>query len=147
MPFGPYRRPLPHGRPHAPLLVVGSLLALLVAAMDGAVAWLVKPAMDDIFIKRDLLMLKLVPVALLAAYVVKGVARYLQSYLMAAIGEKVVATLRRDLYLHIQGMPLSFFAGLHSAHLMSRVLTGVSRLSRISSGVLVLAARHARTNL
>src|SRR5262249_49782396 len=91
MPLGPYRRLLPYVRPHVPMLVVGSLLALLVAAMDGAVAWLVKPAMDDIFIKRDLLMLKLVPLALLAAYVVKGVARYLQSYLMAANGEKVAA--------------------------------------------------------
>src|SRR5436309_2342751 len=145
MPLGPYRRLLPYVRPHGPMLVVGSLLALLVAAMDGAVAWLVKPAMDDIFIKRDLLMLKLVPLALLAAYVIKGVARYLQSYLMAAIGEKVVATLRRDLYIHIQGMPLSFFAGVHSADLMSRVLTDVSRLSRISSGLLVMAVRQAGT--
>ena len=145
MPLGPYRRLLPYVRPHAPMLVVGSLLALLVAAMDGAVAWLVKPAMDDIFIKRDLLMLKLVPLGLLAAYVLKGVARYLQSYLMAAIGEKVVATLRRDLYIHIQGMPLSFFAGVHSADLMSRVLTDVSRLSRISSGLLVMAVRQAGT--
>src|SRR5262249_60204034 len=119
MPLGPYRRLLPYVRPHVPMLVVGSLLALLVAAMDGAVAWLVKPAMDDIFIKRDLLMLKLVPLALLAAYVVKGVARYLQSYLMAAIGEKVVAQLRADLSLHIQGMAASVLAGPPSAALQS----------------------------
>jgi len=147
LPLGPYRRLLPYVRPHAPMLIVGSVLALVVAAMDGAVAWLVKPAMDEIFIKRDLLMLRLVPIALLVAYVVKGVARYLQSYLMAAIGERVVATLRRDLYHHIQGMPLSFFADVHSADLMSRVLTDVSRLSRISSGLLVMAVRQAGTIL
>ena len=47
-------------------------------------------------------MLRLIPLLLLGAYLVKGAARYGQSYLMAAVGERVVATLRRDLYTHIQ---------------------------------------------
>src|SRR2546425_123272 len=101
--------------------------------------------MDDIFIRRDGLMLKLTPLALLAVYVVKGVARYLQSYLMAAVGERVVARLRRELYTHIQSMPLSFFSDVHSADLMSRILTDVTRLARLSSGVLVMGVRQLGT--
>ncbi|HEV8641901.1 MAG TPA: ABC transporter ATP-binding protein [Methylomirabilota bacterium] len=143
--LGPYRRLRPYVRPHVPMLAVGGLLALVVAAMDGAIAWLVKPAMDEIFIKRDLLMLKLVPLALVGAYIVKGIARYLQSYLMAAVGEKVVARLRRDLYTHIQSMPLAFFTGLHSADLMSRILNDVQRLARLSSSMLVMAVRQVAT--
>jgi subfamily B ATP-binding cassette protein MsbA len=61
---------------------------------------------------------------------------------MAAVGERVVARLRRDLYTHIQTMPLSFFADLHSAELMSRVITDVNRLARVSSTVLVMAFRQ-----
>ncbi|OLC17154.1 MAG: hypothetical protein AUH29_03055 [Candidatus Rokubacteria bacterium 13_1_40CM_69_27] len=143
--LGPYRRLLPYVRPHVPMLAVGGLLALVVAAMDGAIAWLVKPAMDEIFIKRDLLMLKLVPLGLVGAYIVKGIARYLQSYLMAAVGENVVARLRRDLYTHIQSMPLAFFTGLHSADLMSRILNDVQRLARLSSSMLVMAVRQVAT--
>ncbi|MBI3636676.1 MAG: ABC transporter ATP-binding protein, partial [Candidatus Rokubacteria bacterium] len=143
--IGPYRRLFPYLRPYVPTLVLGALLALVVAAMEGVTAWLVKPAMDDIFIRRDMLMLKLVPLALLGAYVVKGIARYFQSYLMAAVGEKVVARLRRDLYTHIQGMPLAFFADRHSADLMSRILNDVLRLARLSSGVLVMAVRQVGT--
>ena len=60
-----YRRLLPYLRPHVPVLVLGGLLALVVAAAEGAVAWLVKPAMDDIFIRRDLVMLKVLPLLLL----------------------------------------------------------------------------------
>jgi subfamily B ATP-binding cassette protein MsbA len=145
LPITPYRRLLPYIRPHLPWLVVGSVLALVVAAMDGAVAWLVKPAMDDIFIKRDLLMLKLIPLALVAVYMVKATARYLQAYLMASVGERVVASLRHDLYAHIQGMPLAFFTDLHSADLMSRILSDVGRLARVSSGALVLVVRQAAT--
>jgi subfamily B ATP-binding cassette protein MsbA len=137
-----YRRLLPHMRPYLPVLIVGGALALVVASMEGAIAWLVKPAMDDIFIRRDAAMLRLIPLLLLGAYVVKGVGRYGQSYLMASVGERVVATLRGNLYAHIQQMPLSFFADLHSAELMSRVVTDVNRLARVSSTVLVMAIRQ-----
>src|SRR3989304_3757002 len=98
--------------------------------------------MDDIFIRRDLFMLKVIPLVLLVAYLVKGVARYGQSYLMAAVGERVIAALRRTLYVHLQQMPLSFFTGRHSADLMSRVVTDVNRLARLSSTVLVMAIRQ-----
>jgi ATP-binding cassette, subfamily B, bacterial MsbA len=137
-----YRRLLPLMRPYLPVLIFGGVLALVVASMEGAIAWLVKPAMDDIFIRRDQTMLRVIPLLLLGAYLVKGVGRYGQSYLMAAVGERVVATLRRNLYTHIQQMPLSFFADLHSAELMSRLVTDVNRLARVSSTVLVMALRQ-----
>ncbi len=143
----PYRRLLPYLRPHVPVLVLGSLLALVVSAMEGLTAWLVKPVMDDIFIRRDMLMLQLIPLVLLGVYVVKGLARYLQSYLMAAVGERVVAKLRRELYSHIQAQPLSFFSDVHSADLMSRIMNDVGRLARLSSGVLVMAVRQLGTIL
>jgi subfamily B ATP-binding cassette protein MsbA len=126
---------------------VGSLLALVVSAMDGAIAWLVKPAMDEIFVKRDLVMLKLLPLALLLVYLAKGAGRYGQSYLMAWVGERVIARIRRDVYAHIQGMPLAFFSDLHSAELMSRVINDVNRLARLSSQVLVMAVRQVGTVL
>jgi len=137
-----YRRLLPLMRPYFGVLVLGSLLALVVAAMEGAIAWLVKPALDDIFIRRDERMLKIIPLLLLGAYLAKGLARYGQSYLMASVGERVIATLRHTLYTHIQAMPLSFFAGLHSAELMSRIVTDVNRLARVSSTVLIMAFRQ-----
>ncbi|HEY2991960.1 MAG TPA: ABC transporter ATP-binding protein [Methylomirabilota bacterium] len=140
--FAVYRRLLPLMRPYVPVLLVGALLAIVVAAMEGAIAWLVKPAMDDIFIRRDQTMLRVIPLLLLGAYLFKGGARYGQSYLMAAVGERVIAGLRRTLYTHIQQMPLSFFADLHSAELMSRIVTDVNRLARVSSTVLVMTLRQ-----
>ena len=136
--LAPFRRLYPYMRPHVKTMMVGGLLALVVSATEGAAAWLVKPVMDDIFIRRDMLMLQLVPLALLAVYVVKGLARFAQSYIMATVGERIVARLRRDLYTHLQAMPLSFFAGTHSADLMSRMLNDISRLAHISSNVLVM---------
>ena len=139
------RRLAPYLKPYWPLLAVGTLLALVVSSAEGLIAWLVKPAMDDIFLKRDLVMLKLLPLALLGAYLLKGAGRFGQSYLMASVGERVIARIRRELYGHIQGMPLAFFKSLHSAELMARVVTDVNRLARLSSTVLVMAVRQVGT--
>src|SRR5207245_3903299 len=125
-------------RPHAPALIVGTVLASAGAAMEGSIGWLVKLAMADVFIRRDVTMLKLIPLLFLGAYIGKGLARYGQSYLMAAVGERVIARLRRDLYAHLQQMSLSFFTRRHTAELMSRVVTDVTRLARLSSTVLVM---------
>ena len=145
LPLGPYRRLAAYVKPHLPIMGLGALLALVVSATEGAAAWLVKPAMDGIFIRHDLLMLKLVPLALLGVYLIKGVTRYGQSYIMATVGERVVARLRRDLYAHIQGMPLAFFSGVHSADLISRIMNDINRLSHLSSNVLVMAVLQVST--
>jgi subfamily B ATP-binding cassette protein MsbA len=113
--------------------------------MDGLIAWLVKPTMDEIFIRRDLTMLKLLPLVILAVYLAKGAARYGQSYLMAAVGERVIAAIRRDLYAHIKAMPLAFFHGRHTADLMSRIVVDAGRLARLASEVLVMAIRQVAT--
>ncbi|HXA93909.1 MAG TPA: ABC transporter ATP-binding protein [Candidatus Dormibacteraeota bacterium] len=138
-------RLLPYLRPYWRVLSVGGVLGLLVSGAEGFIAWLVKPAMDDIFLKRDVTMLKLIPLLLLAAYLAKGVGRFGQSYLMASVGERVIARIRRELYAHIHTMSLSFFASLHSAELMTRVVNDVNRLARLSSTVLVMVVRHVGT--
>jgi ATP-binding cassette, subfamily B, bacterial MsbA len=142
IPTALYRRLFAYLRPHVPKMILGTALAVVVAAMEGAIAWLVKPAMDDVFIRRDVAMLKIIPLLFLGAFVLKGAARYGHSYLMASVGERVIATLRRDLYVHIQRMPLSFFTSRHSAELASRIVTDVNRLARLSSTVMVMTIRN-----
>ena len=62
---------------------------------------------------------------------------------MAAVGERVDRrACARELYAHIQAMPLPSSPSRHSAELMSRVVTDVNRLARLSSTVLVMAFRQ-----
>ena len=134
-------------RPQWVPLVIGGVLALQVSAAQALIAWLVKPVMDDIFLKQDLVMLRIVPFIVLGAYVLKGLGRYGQSYLMAAVGERVIARIRRDLYAHIQGMSLSFFSSVHSGELVARTITDVNRVARLASTVLVNVVRDLATAL
>jgi len=132
-------------RPHWVILAAGGVLALQVSAAQALIAWLVKPVMDDIFLKHDLVKLRLIPFAVLGAYTLKGLGRYGQSYLMASVGERVVARIRRELYAHIQGMSLGFFTSVHSGELVARTITDVNRVARLASMVLVNTLRDVAT--
>jgi len=132
-------------KPHWKRVTVGALLACGVAGAGGLIAWLVKPVMDEIFLKRDLWMLKVIPFALLGAYVLKGVGSYGESYLMASVGERVIARLRAELHTHIHSMPMSFFTALHSGELRARVVIDVNRIAGLASIVLVDTLRRLGT--
>ena len=123
----------------------GAICALLAGSLGGAIAWLVKPVMDGIFISRDVTMLKLVPLAILGVSLLKGATAYGEGYFLAAAGERAVARLRRELYAHIQRMPVSFFISRHSGELRARVVSDVNRISRLFSNIFMGAIRRVGT--
>jgi subfamily B ATP-binding cassette protein MsbA len=142
-----YRRLLPYVKLYWARIVAAMGLALVISGLEGATAWLVKPLLDDVFLKKDLFMLKILPFALVGVYFLKGSARYGQAYLMAQVGQRVVMRLREEVYEHLQGMSLSFFNNRASAELLSRLTHDVGRLSRISSEDPALAIREVFTLL
>jgi subfamily B ATP-binding cassette protein MsbA len=111
-------------------------LSLVVSLATGAAAWLVKPVLDDIFLKKDATMLTFLPLAILIIALLKGVSIYGQLYLMAHVGQRVIMKIKNDLYKHIHRMSLSFFQKNPSADLMSRINNDVDQLGAVSSDII-----------
>jgi subfamily B ATP-binding cassette protein MsbA len=123
------------------LLAMGFMM--LVGASTAASAFLVKPVMDDIFIDKNIFMLKLIPIAVIVIYVIRGIAIYAHSYLMNYVGQSVIKTLRDDLYASISYLPLAFFHQEKTGGLMSRVTNDVS----IIKGMVTTAVTGALRDL
>ena len=140
-----YKRILGYSRPYFGLIALGIILASVISAMNGAIAWLVKPVLDDIFLAKDMTMLKLLPLAVVLVYLVKGAAGYGQACIMRAVGQKIITTLRYELYEHINSMSMSFFERIPSAVLMARITNDVKNLSSVSSKVIADLARETTT--
>lgn len=145
--YGVLLRLKPYLMAHWQAITAGAICALMAGSFGGAIAWLVKPVMDGIFIRRDVTMLTLVPLAILGLSLVKGATAYGEGYFMAAAGERAVARLRREVYSHIQGMPVSFFISRHSGELQARVVSDVSRVARLFSNLFVDMVRRTGTIL
>jgi len=107
-------------------LVVAMLCMMLVASLTAATAYLVKPVLDEIFFKKDLRMLKLLPLAIIVLYMLRGACYFGQAYLMNYVGHSIIKRLRDELYAHIQMLPLSFFHKHETGVLMARIINDVN---------------------
>ncbi len=121
-----FKRLLQLAKPHTSKFILAMVCMLVVGATTSALAFLVKPALDEIFLKRNSDMLMWIPVAVIAIYLLKGFCNYTQTILMSFIGQRVVADLRNNLYRQIQMQSLSFFTKNPTGILMSRITSDVA---------------------
>jgi len=98
----------------------------IYSATSGALAYLMKPAIDEVFIKKNILMLKVIPFAIIGVVIIKGVADYLQAYFMTYVGLSVIRNIRDALYFHIQRLSISFFSKTPTGTLISRITSDVN---------------------
>jgi len=107
-------------------LLAAMTFSLVIAASISAIPFLLKPVLDDIFINKDAAMLKLIPLAVILLYFLKGVGMYGEAYMMNHVGENIIRLLRNRLYDHIQDLPLAFFHREKTGVLMSRITNDVN---------------------
>lgn len=109
-------------RPYWERLVLAGLCSLAVSATNGAMAWLVKPAVDKVFVSRDSKFLILLSIAVLFVFLGRGVFTFFHSYLMRSVGAKVVRDVRDRLYHHMLYLPLQFIHRDSTGAMVSRVI-------------------------
>jgi len=118
---------------------------LVIAASTSATAFLVKPVLDDIFFNKDILKLRLIPMAVLMIYFLRGLGYYGQEYLMNFVGESIIQKLRDRLYSHIQDLPLGFFQEEKTGVLMSRITNDVNIIKTMVSTAVTGSLRDCFT--
>ena len=76
-----------------------AILGMVVFALsEASFAYLMKPLLDDGFIKRDESVLKWIPIAIVLIFVVRMLASFTRTYCMAYIGRQVINKLRRQMF-------------------------------------------------
>jgi len=118
---------------------------LVVGASTSATAFLVKPVLDDIFLKQDLYMLKIIPIVVIIIYLLRGFANYCHLYLMNYVGQSIITGLRNTLYNKIQDLPLSFFHKEKTGALMSCVTNDVNIIKSMVSNAVTGGLKDAFT--
>lgn len=114
-------------------LFLAMLCMLVIAVASSATAFLVKPVLDDIFFNKNTTMLKIIPVAVVLIYLLRGLGMYGQDYLMNYVGENIIKRLRNDLYDRIQDLPIAFFHKEQTGVLMSRITNDVNIIKAMVS--------------
>jgi subfamily B ATP-binding cassette protein MsbA len=115
-------------RPYVGQIFLAIFFMVIVAAAQGMSAWLMKPIIDDVFIAKDRDMLKLVSIAVLLTFTIKGFANYTQSILMNWVGMRIVADAQNNLYSHLTELDLGFFHNNPTGTLVSRFTSDIMQM-------------------
>jgi len=116
-------------KPYWVRLCMAVVFMLGVAGLDSAVIFMVRPVLDEIFLKKDAERLMILPFAVAALFIVKGLFDFMQAYQMKYVGNSIIRDLRERLYRHIQTLSLRYFDNNPTGYIMSRITDDVNQIS------------------
>lgn len=128
-----FRRIFELVRPYWRRVALAGGASIIVSALSGSLAWLVKPIMDDIFVKKDSFLLMMIPFLVFFIFFVKGIFLMLNGYLIGSVNQKMVMSLRNRLFSHILNLPVGYFGRSSSGELISKVINDITLLNGLVS--------------
>jgi len=109
---------------------------LVVAITTLALPWFIKVVLVNALSKHNVVQLNLTMLAALATVFIWALSQYGQNFLMSYIGQKVIYTLRNEIFDHLTFLSLKFYKDTQTGQIMSRIINDVSLLERfIISGI------------
>lgn len=142
-----YRRLLGYVWPHWRAFFVAILALIVVAGTEAGFAAFLKPMMDGSFVEKDPEIIRLTPIVLIAIFLLRGIAAYLSSYLMAWVARRVISTLRGEMFAQLLRLPVTFFDNTPSGTLISKLIYNVEQVARATTGVVTILVRDTFTVL
>lgn len=137
------RRLGPYLKDYKGRIAVSFIGGLIGAAAYGAVMYLIKDVIEDVFMHPDPLMIKVLPAAVVLLFFFVGVGRYLQVYELQWVGLDIVRRLRDRLLGHIVTLDLDFFNRFRGGELISRVTNDINRVQMAVTQQLSVVIRES----
>lgn len=120
--MGQYKRLISYLKPYWWIIVIATVFSFATSGISGAMAWYVKPVIDGINLNKDTQIITIFPLAYVAFFTLKGLFSFIHSFLMRAVGAKVVRDVREQLFKKVIGLPMKFYVKKPSGELISRII-------------------------
>jgi len=89
---------------------------------------------DAAFVDRDSHKLNQLALVLVGVFAAQAGFSFLRTYLLSYTGERIVADVRTQVYNHLTGLPVAFFANRRVGELTSRMASDVSVVQTVTTG-------------
>ncbi|WMY96571.1 MAG: lipid A ABC transporter ATP-binding protein/permease MsbA [Arsenophonus sp.] len=138
-----FRRLFPMILPFKVGLTVAVISLIINAIGDASMIALLKPLLDEGFGHADHIMLKWLSITILGLMLIRGISSFVANYCMAWVSGKVVMNMRRCLFIHMMGMPITFFDKQSTGTLLSRITYDSEQVASSSSSTLITIVRES----
>lgn len=121
---------------HKMLLLIPTIAMLAFIAIDSVNPYLSKLFIDKVIYGGESNLLPKLLMIMIAITVFKAIFGYVKEYLFDILSTKVNYDIKTELFDHIQSLPFSYFDGMNTGELMSRIGEDVDNIwSTISFGL------------
>ena len=123
---------LSYFKPHRGLFILDLVCATIVALVDLAFPLVTRKSMYDLLPNQQYRAFFAVMAVMMAAFVVRALLYYVIAYWGHTFGIRVEADIRRDLFIHVQELDVSFFDHNRTGQLMSRLTSDLFEITELA---------------
>jgi subfamily B ATP-binding cassette protein MsbA len=139
-----YLRLLHYVRPYWWAFAIAVVGMVVVAAGDLMMAYLVIPLVNN-FHDPDPVKTRLLPLAIVGVFLLRGIGSFVSEYGMAWTGHRVVFDLRRQLVDRVLVLPTPYYDSTSTGVVLSKITFDAHQLASAASGTVVTAIRSSLT--
>ena len=140
-----YRRLLGYVMPYKGVLLGGMLAMVIGGLADAALVKLTGPLIDELFVERNERLAILLPLGIVAVFLVSGLASFAAGYSTQWVASKVILDLRGAMFDRVLRLPPQFFDENATAKLVAKFTFDVNNLAAASTSVLTVLVRDTVT--
>lgn len=126
-------RLLPYLNPFKVVLILVLFFVLIYTLLGLIGPYLMGTAIDKFIATKDAAGLMKIAIAMLAVYLLNNLFTALSAWLMSDVSQRALKQLRKDLFSHLQSLPISFFDRNPAGELMSRLTNDIDAINQAVS--------------
>lgn len=113
------------------LATIGLCFAAALSLVFPAV---IQRVIDSVFTDADLALLDGITLALLAVFLFRSLASFVQNFNLNYVGERIVVDIRCELYAHLQTLSIKYYNNRRVGELISRISSDVTVVRTVLTG-------------
>ena len=122
---------------HLQQIFLSLFFSLFVAGSTSAIAYLLDPAIEKIFIEKDQTLMVIIPLFIIVAFATKGLSLYLAKVLMIGVAEEVRKEMQCDMLGNLISADTALIEGKHTGKFISILSNDVNHITNLVSVALL----------
>ena len=114
-------------------ILLSIFFSLLLAGSTSSVAYLLDPAIKELFIKQSSSLIFVIPLLIIVAFAVKGISLYLAKVIMIGVAEEVKKEVQTDMFASLIKADTKLIDGKHSGKFITNLINDVNMITNLLS--------------
>ena len=127
------------------LIFYSGLFSILVAGSTSAIAWLLDPAIEKIFLENDKTLLFFIPFLIVLSFSIKGISLYIAKSLMIVVAEEIKKKLQIDMIKSLIKADTQSIDKKHSGKFISNLTFDVQQITNLLSTAILSLFKDSLT--